>query len=188
MPRLLLALPIPNNPFIVNTPGGRILCRVMARLLVLIAAVGLLALPAAPLAATRSNGTLSVKRAKGHIQIKLRGTVIGSMASGSVRIRDLTPNDGQYATFRHCHETIVSLTTSVCKGKKLSFRALDGAYIITTNGSGTFLSAVGRGTVTLDGAGNGTSPTGVMSLDGGPYQPIPIDPTTYQLGNTTPRP
>ena len=99
----------------------------MARLLVLIAAVGLLALPAAPLAATRSDGTLSVKRAKGHIQIKLRGTVIGSMANGSVRIRDLTPNDGQYATFRHCRERIVSLTTSVCKGKKLSFRALDGA-------------------------------------------------------------
>jgi hypothetical protein len=160
----------------------------MVRLLVLMAVVGLLALPAALLAATRSDGTLSVKRAKGQIHIKLRGTVIGSMAVGSVRIRDLTPNDGQYATFRHCRERIVSLTTSVCKGKKLSFRALDGGYVITTIGSGTFLSAVGRGTVTLDGAGDGTSPTGVMSLDGGPYQPVPVDPTTYQLGNTTLRP
>ncbi len=160
----------------------------MARPLVVFAVVGMLALPAALSAATRTDGTLSVKRAKGHIQIKLRGTVIGSMANGSVRIRDLTPNDGQYATFRHCRQRIVSLTTSVCKGKKLSFRALDGGYVVTTNGVGTFLSAVGRGTAMLDGSGDGTVPTGVMSLDGGPYQPVPIDPTTYPLGSSTPRP
>jgi hypothetical protein len=160
----------------------------MTRSLLLVMVVGMLALPAALSAANRSDGTLSVKRAKGHIQIKLHGTVIGSMANGSVRIRDLTPNDGQYATFRHCRLRSLNFTTSVCKGKKLSFRALDGGYVVTTTGTGTFLSAVGRGSATLDGAGDGTSPAGVMSLDGGPYQPVPIDPTTYQLGNTIPRP
>jgi hypothetical protein len=148
----------------------------------------MLALPATLSAATRSDGTLSVKRAKGHIQIRLHGTVIGSMATGSVRIRDLTPSDAQFATFRHCRQRSVNFVTVVCKGKKLSFRALDGGYVVTTTGTGTFLSAVGRGTAMLDGAGDGTSPAGVMSFDGGPYQPIPIDPTTYQLGSSTPRP
>ena len=158
----------------------------MARLLLLVTVVGVLALPAALSAASRSDGTLSVKRGKGQIKVKLHGTVIGSMAYGSVRIRDLTPFDGQAAQFRHCRLRPVNASTDLCTGKKLSFRALDGGYVVTTKGSGTFLSAVGRGTATLDGAGDGTTPTGVMSLDGGPYQPIPVDPTTYLLGTTTP--
>jgi hypothetical protein len=159
----------------------------MARSLLLAALVAVLALPATLSAATRTDGTLSVKRGKGQIQIRLHGSVIGSMNNGSVRIRDLTPNDGQSAKFRHCRLRFLNATTSVCKGKKLSFRAVGGGYVVTTNGGGTFLSAVGRGTVMFDGAGDGTTPTGVMSFDSGPYLPIPVDPTTYQLGTTTPR-
>jgi hypothetical protein len=160
----------------------------MARSLLLVAVAGALALPVAVSAATRSDGTLSVKRGKGHIKIKIHGTVIGSMANGTVRIRDLTPFAGKTPRFRHCRLRVVRVSTSICKGKRLSFRALDGGYVVTTNGGGTFLSAVGRGTVVLDGAGDGTSPAGVVSLDGAPYEPLPIDPTTYQLGSATPRP
>jgi hypothetical protein len=157
----------------------------MSRLLLLLAAAGVLAMPALVSAATRSDGTLSVKRGHGKIVLKLRGTAIGSVGYGSVRIRDLSPSGGQAPQFRHCRVRVINTSTSVCTGRKLSFRALDGRYLVTTKGSGTFLSAVGRGTVTFDGAGDGTSPTGVMSFDSGPYQAIPIDPTTYPLGSAT---
>jgi hypothetical protein len=156
----------------------------MSRLLLLLAAAGVLATPAVISAATRSDGTLSVKRGHGQIQIKLRGTVIGTIANGSVRIRDQVLSDGQSPQFRHCKLRLVNASTRVCTGRKISFRALDGRYVVTTKGSGTFLSAVGRGSVMFDGAGDGTAPTGVMSFDSGPYQPIPIDPTTYPLGTT----
>jgi len=157
----------------------------MSRLLLLLAAAGVLATPVAISAANRSDGTLSVKRGHGQIQIKLRGTVIGSIANGSVRIRDQVLSSGPPPQFRHCRLRVISASTSVCTGRKLSFRALDGRYVVTTKGAGTFLSVVGRGSVMFDGAGDGTTPTGVMSFDSGPYQPIPIDPTTYPLGTTT---
>jgi hypothetical protein len=158
----------------------------MRRLLLVLAAAGVLATPALLSAATRTDGTLSVKRGHGQIMLKLRGgTAIGSVANGSVRIRDLLPANGQPPQFRHCRLRTINASTSVCTGRKLSFRALDGRYNVTTKGSGTFLSAVGRGFVTVDGAGDGTTPTGVMSFDSGPYQPIPIDPTTYPLGTTS---
>ena len=157
----------------------------MSRLLLLLAAAGVLATPTVLSAATRPDGTLSVKRGKGKIVLKLRGTAIGSIANGSVRIRDLALSDGQSPRFRHCRLRVIDPATSVCTGRKLSFRALDGRYNVTTKGTGTFLSAVGRGSVTLDGAGDGTTPTGVMSFDSGPYQSIPVDPTTYPLGTTS---
>jgi hypothetical protein len=156
----------------------------MARIFTLLALAGALTLPAALPAATGTDGTLSVKRGHGLVVLKLRGTAIGSLAVGSVRIRDLAPNDGQSPRFRHCRTIrTLSPSTTLCKGRKLSFRALDGRYTVTVRGSGLFLSAVGHGTVMFDGAD--TAPTGLMSFDGASYQPIPVDPTTYPLGTTS---
>jgi hypothetical protein len=156
----------------------------MARTLSLLVLIAALALPATLSAASSIDGTLSVKRGHGQIVLKLRGTAIGSLATGMVRIRDLTPFDAQSPRFRHCRTLRpINAATTVCKGRKISFRALDGRYIVTTKGAGTFLSAVGHGSVMLDGVD--LAPTGVMSFDGGPYQPIPVDPTTYPLGTTS---
>lgn len=156
----------------------------MARTLSLLMLIGALALPATLSAALGTDGTLSVKRGHGQIVLKLRGTAIGSLSSGMVRIRDLTPFDGNSPRFRHCRTLRpINAATTVCKGRKISFRALNGRYVVTTKGAGTFLSAVGQGSVTLDGVD--LAPTGVMSFDGGPYQPIPTVPTTYSLGTTS---
>jgi hypothetical protein len=155
----------------------------MARTLSLLALVATLAFPATLSAASSTDGTLSVKRGHGLIVLKVRGTIIGSLATGMVRVKDLTPYDGQPPRFRHCRTLRpVSPTTTVCKGRKISFRALSGPYVVTTRGAGIFVSAVGHGSVMFDGAD--TAPTGVMSFDGGPYQLIPVDPTTYQLGSS----
>jgi hypothetical protein len=153
----------------------------MARTLYLLVLIAALALPATLSAASSTDGTLSVKRGHGQVVLKLRGTAIGSLASGMVRIRDLTPFVGQPPRYRHCRTLRpINASTTVCKGRKISFRALDGPYVVTTRGSGTFLSAVGHGSVMLDGVD--TAPTGVMSFDGEPYEPIPVEPTTYPLG------
>ena len=155
----------------------------MVRIFSLLALAAALALPSGLAAAAKADGTLSVKRGHGTIVLKLRGTAIGSLATGLVRIKDLTPFDGQSPKFRHCHTLrVINPSTSVCKGRRISFRALDGSYVVTTKGAGIFLSAAGRGSVMLDGVD--TALTGVMSFDGGPYQPIPSAPTTYPLGST----
>ena len=51
-------------------------------------------------------------------------------------------------------------------------------------GSGIFVSAVGRGTVTVDGSGENGLPDGVISFDDGAYESLPDLSTVFQLGTT----
>jgi hypothetical protein len=146
-----------------------------------------LALPAVVAAAAQTDGTLSIKRGRATINIKLqRGTVIGRMASGTIRIRDLGPYDNSIPQIRHCRLRYPNSTTIACTGKKIVFRAVDGRFVVHLKGSGIFLSAVGRGNVTVTGTANPNFPNGVMSVDNGPYQQIPDFETTFTLGSTTP--
>ncbi len=144
-----------------------------------------LVLPAAAPAGKGADGTLSIQRGRGQLTLKFKGTAVGRAASGKVRIKGQTPRDSQVPTFRHCKVLKrVNRTTMLCTGKKISFRALDGRYTIMVQGSGIFLSAVGRGTVTVDGAGEDGRPDGVMSMDNGPYEPLPVALSVYPLGTT----
>jgi len=146
-----------------------------------------LALPAVVAAAAQTDGTLSIKRGRATINIKLqRGTVIGRMASGTIRIRDLGPYDNSIPQIRHCRLRYPNSTTIACTGKKIVFRAVDGRFVVHLKGLGIFLSAVGRGNVTVTGTANPNFPNGVMSVDNGPYQQIPDFETTFTLGSTTP--
>lgn len=154
----------------------------------MLALVAMLAVPAVVTAASRTDGSLSVKRGRATITIKLkRGTVIGSMASGTIRIRDLGPYDSAIPQIRHCRLRYPDSMTIACTGKKITFRAVDGRFTTHLKGSGIFLSAVGRGSVTITGADNPRFPNnGQMSLDGGAYQPISGLETTFTLGSPTP--
>jgi hypothetical protein len=159
----------------------------MRRFLLFLGLVAMLAVPAVVTAASRVDGTLSVKRGRALINIKLqRGTVIGRMAKGTIRIRDLGPYDNSIPQIHHCRLRYPNSTTIACTGKKIVFRAVDGRFVTRLNGSGIFLSAVGRGNVTITGAANPTFPNGVMSVDNGPYQQIPDFAMSFSLGSTTP--
>jgi hypothetical protein len=148
-----------------------------------------LVLPAAAPAGKGADGTLSVQRGRGQITLKFKGTAVGRAANGKIRIKDMTRFDAQVPTFRHCKVLRhVNPTTMLCTGKKISFRALDGRYTVMVQGSGIFMSAVGRGTVTVDGAGEDGRPDGVMSVDNGPYEPLPIAMSVYPLGTTNGKP
>jgi hypothetical protein len=113
--------------------------------------------------------------------------VIGSMANGTIRIRDLGPYDNSIPQIRHCRLRYPDSTTIACTGRKITFRAVDGRFTTHLKGSGIFLSAVGRGNVTVTGAANPKFPNnGQMSVDNGPYQAIPDFEMAFALGSTTP--
>jgi len=161
----------------------------MGRLLLLLATALALAVPSALLAAGGTDGTMSVKRGRALIVFdKLQGTAIGRMASGKVRIRVLRPKVDAPPEFHHCKKRMINRTTTVCQGNKLTFRALDGHYVIRLQGSGIFLSAAGQGTGSTQGAAIPGLSNGVMSFDDGPYGTIPDDLTPFTLGTPPPPP
>ncbi len=158
----------------------------MKRMLLVAALAVLFTVPSA-FSGTAGDGTLSVKRGRGHVTLKFRGTVIGRIASGSVQIKDFRPFDDNDPQFLGCKTRIdLNLTTTVCRGKKITFRALDGRYNVNLRGNGVFLSVVGKGTVMIDGNGDLGVPDGVMSLNAGPYQSLPDTATSFTLAAPPP--
>ena len=106
------------------------------------------------------------------ITIQARGGVIGSFAKGSVTINDPIDGDGtgpvvsgdEWSKDRND-------TTTTWGGNKVRFRMIGGTFKIVVRGRGINLSLVGKGTVTLNGAG--TDDNGTYSVNGGDYSPIP---------------
>jgi len=157
------------------------------RALLTFAVLAALALPAASAARDQSasDGTLSVRDARGTVTISVRGGVIGSFARGSVRISDPVDGDGtgpivtgdEWSNERDA-------TTTTWGGTRVRFRIIGGAFRIVVKGRGINLSLVGKGNVTLDGAG--TLDDGSYSVNGGEYLAMPEFPLPFPLSSTTP--
>lgn len=120
-------------------------------------------------AAEPNAGTLSVERGKGVVMVDLRGSLLGRLAAGSLRVTDQTPNDRYVAMVagRRITQERVGPKTVLYRGVGLRFRMLGGGFRVVVRGSGVSLSAVGRGAVMLDAEPRfaGDDP-GVYSLDG----------------------
>jgi hypothetical protein len=75
--------------------------------------------------------------------------------------------------------------TPVYGGKGIRFRLIGGRFVLrATNAVGLQLSVVGRGTVTLDGAGSvttGLGYDGLYSLNGEPAESLPDDPASFPV-------
>lgn len=146
-----------------------------------------LAVPATSAARPRSasDGTLSVRDARGTITIAARGAVIGSFAQGRVTIVDPVDGDGtgpivtgdEWSKER-------SDTTTTWGGTRVRFRMIGGAFRIVVKGRGINLSLVGKGTVTLRGAG--TDDDGSYATNGSEYTPIPDFFFSFPLSATSP--
>jgi hypothetical protein len=160
----------------------------MRRFLLLLGLVAALAVPTLVSGATRSDGTLSVKRGRATVALKLtRGTIIGTLANGQVKIRDPNPYDGPTPQLRNCrHRRYPNPATTLCIGKKLSFRALDGRFVVNLKGTGIFFSAAGRGNVTITGNADPNVPNGLMSINDAAYQPIPDFTMNFPLASPSP--
>jgi hypothetical protein len=157
----------------------------MRRLLTFALLAGL-ALPSAALARPTgiTDGTLSVQGGDGKIVIAGRGGIIGSFAKGAVTISDPVDGDGtgpivtgdDWSKDR-------SDTTTTWGGKGVRFRIIGGFFRIVVKGRGINLSFVGKGNVTITGAG--TLDDGSYSVNGGDYSAIPFQ-VAFPLSATSP--
>jgi hypothetical protein len=155
----------------------------MGRILLVAALIGAFTVPLSAAADTPADGTLSVKRGRGALVLKLKGTVIGRVNNGRVQIRDFRPLDTNDPKIT-CKTRIrhIGAGTWVCKGRKIGFRVDDGRFNVKVSGTGIWISAVGRGPGTIDGAGDGGVSDGVMSIDNASYTSLPDFLTTFFLG------
>lgn len=147
-------------------------------------AAAMFAVPAAFAGDTPGDGTLSVKRGKGLVKLYFKGTAIGRI-NGKIQVRDFKPFDDADPQILGCKGRLrhspVLVGVSYCEGRNVSFRILDGRYNVRLQGVGIFLSAVGYGSVTVDGRGDQGVNDGVMALNDDPYQSLPDTSVTYLL-------
>lgn len=172
-----------------GTRGVSIL-RPMRRSLVLVALLALV-VPLAGYAAVRAGeGTLSVDNGRGKVTVQAKGAILGRIASGSVVVYDLTPND-LYEPFVSGDDYVrlVGETGIQYGGVGLRFRLAGGRYRIVVNGRGIDLSVVGKGAGTI--RSDGEAGPGVYSLDGADCRktpetcrPLPEVTKVFQLGAT----
>jgi hypothetical protein len=145
-------------------------------------------------AATPETGVLSLEGGRGTVVIEIRGSVLGRLTTGTLRVTDLTPRDrfGPAVVGRKLTSTRLGPRTVLYRGQGLRFRALGGRYRLVIRGSGISVSAVGRGSVVLDG--DPKTPfedVGVYSLEEGVdcelepelCLPLPSDPERFVLGS-----
>jgi hypothetical protein len=155
----------------------------MRRLLPLIAFLAL-ALSAASVAAhaASGDGTVVVKNGDGAVSLKVKGAVIGHFASGSMDISDPDLTDGPGCTVTGADATrFISDTKTRYSGGDVHFRCVGGRFVIRFSRMRDLsLGAVGRGSVTLNGAGRSD---GSFSIDGSAPTSLPDDPTTFFFGN-----
>ena len=147
-------------------------------------------------AADPAPGSLSVDQGRGVVGLEIRGSILGRLGSGTLRVTDLTPRDpfGEIVYGKNLtDEERVGPRTVVYRGQGLRFRMLGGRYKVRVVGTGIAVSAVGRGVVVLDGEARADESTGLYSLTEGVdcsleptlCTPLPYDPEKYTLGTAT---
>jgi hypothetical protein len=162
----------------------------MRGLLAIAAVLAVTTVPLGLAADTPSDGTLSVKRGRGTVVLKLKGTVIGRVArNGRVQIRDFRPFDANDAQLT-CRPHVRQIRTGIwlCTGRNIGFRIDKGRFNVNVRGTGISISAIGHGNVTVDGAGDLGVSDGTMSIDSAPYESLPDFSTTFYLGTPPPGP
>jgi hypothetical protein len=174
-----------------GTRGVSIL-RPMRRSLVLVALLALVVPLAGYAAARAGEGTLSVDNGRGKVTVQAKGAILGRIASGSVVVYDLTPND-LYEPFISGDDYVrlVGETGIQYGGRNLRFRLIGGSYRVVVKGAGIDLSVVANGFAVLEGD---TEAPGVYSTDGADCRvalgaacrPLPDKARTVKLGTGGP--
>lgn len=165
------------------------------RAILLLVLVASLAAPAAAWAQPAdgdqkpNNGTLSLLRGKGKVDLKATGAVIGEVRKGKVKIKIFKgkrhgESHGQVVvrmrgkgTIRHKQDGTV-----VYKGRHIRIRIVDQKFRLQINGVGIHLSAVALGTCMLQASATASDP-GVFAINSDDYESLPDDATTYQLSS-----
>jgi hypothetical protein len=160
----------------------------MRGVLAIATVLAVITVPLALAADTPADGTLSVKRGRGTVVLKLKGAVIGRVArNGRVQVRDFKPFDANLPQLS-CkpHARRIAVGTWLCKGRNIAFRIDKGRFNVNVRGTNISISAVGYGNVTVDGAGDMGVNDGTMSIDSAPPESLPDFSTTFYLGTPPP--
>ena len=132
------------------------------------------------------DGTLVVDNGRGVVVVRARGGIIGRFDSGRLIVEDPVQGDGSgpvvYGAER-IRELGANRTLYI--GEDVRFRMIGGLYRVQIQAVGIDVSAVGRGTATLDASGFSDQP-GRYSINGGPFQPLPGVATRFTLGQPLP--
>jgi len=133
------------------------------------------------------DGTLSVKNGSGKSVMQAKGGVIGGFDEGKLIVRDPNPEDEleEVVTGADKAKDIDDFVT-VYTGKNIRFRFIGGRFKITLGKAttGIDLSATGKGTVFMQGAG--TLDDGTYSFNGEKPKPLPLlQLTEFSLGTST---
>jgi hypothetical protein len=161
------------------------------RRLVVIAGVLALALPgvAGALKSGPGDGTLVVDNAKGSIQLRVRGGIIGRFdQGGTLDVYDPIAGDGAPPVIKGCEvKDTLGPRHWVCQSafSEVRFRLIGGLFRVTIEANGIDLSVVGRGTAVLDGSGFDDQ-GGRFALNGGPYQSFPRSSKPVVVGTPMP--
>ena len=147
-----------------------------------------LAIPAATLARTApppaNNGTLSIREARGFVQLNARGSMTGRL-NGRLTVTDPKPYDAKRAIVYGATKTIYrNEKTTIFQGRNLRFRAIGAQFKIRADGKAIFVSALARGSVVLDGVGDVDANIffdGTFALNDEPPRSLPDVSTTYEL-------
>jgi hypothetical protein len=158
-------------------------------LFTLLASAAVLAAPASA-GKPVTDGTLSVKDARGMVQLSSRGSLIGRFERGKVTITDPNPYDARRPTVLGAEQVVYrNAKTTVYSGKDVRIRIGGGLTHVRIEGRGIYVSAVGRGSGLIDGAGStqaGVFYDGVWSMNDDEYRSLPDDPTRFQLAAVRP--
>jgi hypothetical protein len=172
----------------------------MRRILLTLAGVALLALPAATSAGAGSGkaGFLVVRKAQGDgglygppvVTVVVQGFVLGRASQEArVEIYQLPAaagGGGSQAVGADVLKTAVHwrrFTGTRYSGSAFRFRAIGGAYRIVVRGSGVSLFAGGHGTVTLHGSSVYRGADGAYAIDGRAFRSLPATPLKRAIGS-----
>ena len=141
-------------------------------------------------AADPVSGSLSVDQGRGVVIVELRGSMLGRLGAGTLRVTDLTPRDpfGEIVKGKNIEERL-GPRTMLYRGQGMRFR-MHGAFRIVMRGTGIDVSAVGRGVVSLDGDRKADETTGLYSVTGADCEveptlctPLPDEREQFTLGS-----
>ena len=160
------------------------------RTTVLLFVLALLVPVAASAGGAAQNGTLSIREGRGVVQLDARGSMTGR-ANGKITITDPKPYDSKRAVvYGATRTTFRNVKTTVYQGKNLRFRLIGARFQLRIQGRSIFLSAIARGTGSIDGAGDPSADIyydGVWSMNDSPYQSLPDNLSIFDLTPPTPQ-
>jgi hypothetical protein len=171
----------------------------MRRILLSLAGVALLALPAATSAGAAGGkpGFLVVRKAQGDgglygppvVTVVVQGFVLGRASQEArVEIYQLPSpagGGGSQAVGADVSKNVVHwrrFAGTRYSGSAFRFRAIGGTYRIVVRGSGVSLFAGGHGTVTLHGSSVYRGADGAYSIDGRAFRSLPATPLKLAIG------